>query len=156
MKVLDVEALHKGIDATIEKLISLQDQMKQVENDVKGLVALDDSFKGEGGQAIRSYYQESHEPFLAFSQEFFTHYQNTLKTMKSNLYSLEPASNGLIRQSFLENELEQGLQRTKESTIGLTNEANAVMNSVKDIISLPRLDDGEFLQGVIQAQSHRN
>lgn len=67
MKVLDVDALHKGIDATIEKLLSLQDQMKQVENDVNGLVALDDSLKGEGGQAIRTYYQESHEPFLAFS-----------------------------------------------------------------------------------------
>ncbi|HZG70980.1 MAG TPA: LXG domain-containing protein [Chondromyces sp.] len=155
MKILDVDALHTGIDEILEKLASQELQMKQVENEVKGVVTLDDSFKGEGGKAIRSFYQECHEPFLLFYQQFITDYQNKLKTMKTDLQSLEPAQSGFIRQSYLDNELEQGLEQVKTITTELANEANQSMGKVQDIVSLPLLEDDNFLQELNRAKMEK-
>lgn len=35
-------------------------EMKLIEQSIEGLVALEDSLKGEGGNAIRSFYEECH------------------------------------------------------------------------------------------------
>lgn len=70
------------------------------------------------------------------------------------MLSLEPAQDGFIRESFLHNELQNGLEPAKNITIALTDEANNIMQSVQDIVSLPRLRDDQFLQGVSDAKQN--
>jgi toxin YxiD len=74
IKVLDVHALHNGIDQILEKLESQQIQIKGIESKVNEIVSLD-SFSGKGGKAIRSFYQECHIPFLVFYQQFLINYK---------------------------------------------------------------------------------
>lgn len=136
-------------------LHSLEEQIRNIARDVEGITSLEDSFRGEGAAAIQAFFQECHSPFLLFFEGFLADYQNTLKGIASSLQMLEPASNGFIRQSFLVGEAAQGLVKTESITNSLTDETNAVMQKVSDIVSLPHLQDGEFSAHVRRAELHR-
>lgn len=79
-----------------------------------------------------------------------------LKQIKSSLQSLEPLESGYIHESFLLNNLEEGLQQTKKMTALLTEEANDTIRSVQDIIPLSTLQADDFLEDIYQAQKYRN
>ncbi|WP_162785152.1 T7SS effector LXG polymorphic toxin [Bacillus sp. P14.5] len=155
MKILDVEDFHSGLREIEATLSSQKDQVDQIEKAVTDVVNLDDSLKGEGGDAIRDFYRGNHLPMLEKYQLFLSDYQSVLRQMKEALYSLEPSPAGFIRQSFLESDVEQGVHRASQSTIDLTSEANATVRSVSDIISLPRLQDASFLQQASIAQREK-
>lgn len=89
MKVLDVDELHQGIDAILVKLQSMNEQIQQVHRDVEGIISLKESFKGKGGQAIRSYYEQCHVPLLIFFEGFLMLYSETLQRTKQHLQTLE-------------------------------------------------------------------
>ncbi|WP_372530235.1 T7SS effector LXG polymorphic toxin [Cytobacillus sp.] len=50
---------------------------------IQELLALDDAFKGKGGEAIRSFYQECHQPFLQFLESWIDEYQILFKELHS-------------------------------------------------------------------------
>ncbi|OJT56389.1 T7SS effector LXG polymorphic toxin [Bacillus licheniformis] len=144
MKTLDVQALHKAIDQTLEQLKQQSDELSKVKKAVEGITSLDDALKGKGGDAIRAFYEECHTPFLQFYDTFIEEYSSTLKKMKSALNSLEPNHNGFISQSFLEHELEQGLNAADRTTKRLVSKTNATIAKVSHIVDLPDLNDSGF------------
>ncbi|MCY8023516.1 ribonuclease YeeF family protein, partial [Bacillus licheniformis] len=111
---------------------------------VEGITSLDDALKGKGGDAIRAFYEECHTPFLQFYNTFIEEYSSTLKKMKSALNSLEPNHNGFISQSFLEHELENGLNAADRTTKHLVSKTNATIAKVSHIVDLPDLNDSGF------------
>ncbi|MCY9220147.1 T7SS effector LXG polymorphic toxin [Bacillus licheniformis] len=144
MKTLDVHALHHAIDQTLEQLKQQSDELSQVKKAVESITSLDDALKGKGGDAIRAFYEECHTPFLQFYDTFIEEYSSTLKKMKSALNSLEPNHNGFISQSFLEHELEQGLNAADRTTKRLVSKTNATIAKVSHIVDLPDLNDSGF------------
>ncbi|MGG1547115.1 T7SS effector LXG polymorphic toxin [Bacillus paralicheniformis] len=144
MKTLDVQALHNAIDQTLEQLKQQSDEIAKVKKAVEGITSLDDALKGKGGDAIRSFYEECHTPFLKFFESFIEEYQSALKKMKKELQSLEPNHNGFISQAFLEHELEQGLNAADRTTKNLVSKANATIAKVSHIVDLPDLNDNDF------------
>ncbi|MGN9866613.1 T7SS effector LXG polymorphic toxin [Bacillus swezeyi] len=144
MKTLDVQALHSAIDQTLEQLKQQSDEITKVKKSVDGITSLDDALKGKGGDAIRSFYEECHTPFLRFYESFIEEYQSALKKIKNALNSLEPNQNGYISQSFLEHELEQGLNAADRTTKHLVSKANATIAKVSHIVDLPDLNDNDF------------
>ncbi|WP_019240861.1 MULTISPECIES: LXG domain-containing protein [Bacillus] len=156
MKVLEVNILQSGIDKVKNDLNIQEKQLQQIEQSIQGIIDLQDSFKGEGGQAIRGFYESYHLPFLKELLSFYGEYIETLSQMKLNLDLLEPNNKGFIRESFLEYEVSDGLKMIKERTMSLTEEANSIMSGVSDIVSLPKLDDSYVLQGITQADQKRD
>ncbi|MGY0691930.1 ribonuclease YeeF family protein [Virgibacillus sp. FSP13] len=148
MKVLDAESLHTGIDETKQEIHHFQSQITSIQKAVRGITTLHESLKGKGGEAIRAFYNECHQPFLIYMYNFLIDYEEILDQMKRAVLSYEPETNGMIRQDFLENDVTSGLEKVKNVTTGLTDEANSVMDSVQDIVALPKLDDEEFLHHV--------
>ncbi|MED1739328.1 T7SS effector LXG polymorphic toxin [Bacillus swezeyi] len=144
MKTLDVQALHNAIDQTLEQLKQQSDEIAKVKKSVDGITSLDDALKGKGGDAIRNFYEECHTPFLKFFESFIEEYSSALKKMKSALNSLEPNHNGFISQTFLEHELEQGLNTADRTTKHLVSKANATIAKVSHIVDLPDLNDNDF------------
>ncbi|KRT87253.1 T7SS effector LXG polymorphic toxin [Bacillus paralicheniformis] len=144
MKTLDVQALHNAIDQTLEQLKKQSDEFAKVKKAVDGIASLDDALKGKGGDAIRAFYEECHTPFLQFYDAFIEEYSSTLKKMKSALNSLEPNHNGFISQSFLEHELENGLNAADRTTKNLVSKTNATIAKVSHIVDLPDLNDSGF------------
>ncbi|MCY8048336.1 T7SS effector LXG polymorphic toxin [Bacillus haynesii] len=144
MKTLDVQALHKAIDQTLEQLKHQSDEFAKVKKAVEGITSLDDALKGKGGDAIRAFYEECHTPFLRFYNTFIEEYRSTLKKLKSALNSLEPNHNGFISQTFLEHELEQGVNAADRTTKRLVSKTNATIAKVSHIVDLPDLNDSGF------------
>lgn len=148
MKVLDVGLFEEGLQKNITMLSRLEGEMKAIESSIERLVALDDSLKGEGGNAIRAFYSECHLPFIQFFLVFKNTFDSALAQMQSSLNTLESSSNGFIRESFLEGEVESGLSIVSQLTGALTDESNTIMDQVSDIVALPHLNDQEVQQGV--------
>ena len=144
MKTLDVQALHNAIDQTLEQLKQQSDEFAKVKKAVEGITSLDDALKGKGGDAIRAFYEECHTPFLQFYDTFIEEYSSALKKMKSALNSLEPNQNGFISQSFLEHQLENGLNAADRTTKHLVSKTNATIAKVSHIVDLPDLNDSGF------------
>ncbi|MGX1194609.1 T7SS effector LXG polymorphic toxin [Metabacillus sp. SLBN-84] len=154
--VLDADAFHSAIEKTKEKITSQTVQIKQLETAVKGIIDLEDAFKGEGGEAIRYFYEKHHLPVMSSYSAFLAHYQTTLESMKKSLHNLEPSRSGYIRRSFLDQQVEQDLTRARERTNQLTNETNATINRVADIVALPKIDDRFFAEMVEKARREKN
>ena len=156
MKVLEISTLQTGMD-TVEKDLDVQkQQLQQIEQSIQAFVDLRDSFKGLGGQSIRQFFESYHLSFLKQLFSFYEEYKETLSQIRTNLQILEPDSNGYIKERFLEYEVADGLKTIKEKTIFLTEEANDIMSSVSDIVSLPKLDDSYVLQGVANTEEKRD
>ena len=134
----------------------LSNEMETIHRAVQGLVAMEESLKGEGGNAIRAFYADCHLPFLQFFKLFQSRFTYVLKQMDAALNALEPDSSGFIREHFLDVEIEQGLKTIAQLTESLTDEANSIMNQVTDIVSLPHLSDNEVQEGVHTATIKRD
>lgn len=151
LKVLDVNELITSTQQIRNQLNIFKDQITQIRIAIEELISLEDSFKGEGGRSIRTYYPECHLPFLLFFESWIKDYQSYLDRLGNSLHELEPSPTGFIRQEFLEHELEQGLSKTIRITTELTNEANEIMTTVNDIVQLPPLKEEQFKQDSIRA-----
>ncbi|WP_404431059.1 T7SS effector LXG polymorphic toxin [Sutcliffiella horikoshii] len=152
MKILEVESLHIDLQSMLEKLELQKEAVEKIHNDVMGIVGLEDSLKGQGGQAIRAFYQDCHIPFLTYYQSMLDEFKNTLNGMKSALQSVEPSSSGYINESFLQNDLPRALDNARRMTTDLANETNQVLYSVSDIVSLPNIREDGFVDQVRMAE----
>ncbi|WP_179151957.1 ribonuclease YeeF family protein [Oceanobacillus senegalensis] len=156
MKVLDVKELDDAVLLTTKQLKTLESQVSDLQQAVKGMVMLDDTLKGMGGDAIRSFYAGCHKPLIVFLQNFFNSYKDVLSQIKQAVHSYESQSDGFVRESFLQNEIEQGLQEVKNVAGKLTDATNQVIQQVSDIVSLPMIHDDEFASMVQQASKNKN
>lgn len=148
MKVLDVSSFQDGISATIKSIDNHNDEIKKLAESLHSFLSLGDSFKGNGPDAIRSFYQECHIPFLLFYERTLVEYRRTLKSMSDAIRSVEPEKKGFIRESFLEQDLIEGLNKMQDTTIGLTDEVNKVLSHIQDITSINPLNDDKVIDGI--------
>ncbi|MDQ0213945.1 putative ribonuclease toxin of YeeF-YezG toxin-antitoxin module [Oikeobacillus pervagus] len=148
MKVLEVSSLQEGIDQIIQRIESSFGQISAIQRAVRDFYQLDEALKGEGGKAIRHFYNECHQPFLIFLAQSLVDYQMALEKLKEAVNTFEPNHSGLIRETFLEQNVEDGLCHLKEKTEELTDEANRIIQSVEDIVSLQKIDDSEVMNNI--------
>jgi hypothetical protein len=154
MKTLEVSSLLEGIDAVVRQIETQKAQLKELERAVASFTDLGDSFTGEGGDAIRRFYREWHLPLIAYRSLTLEKYEGLLEKLKQATSALEPASDGYILESFLEGPLMNGVTKSESVTAALVDEGNSYMDAVSDIISLPRLKDHAFREGVRDAKRH--
>ncbi|WP_215491606.1 T7SS effector LXG polymorphic toxin, partial [Mycobacterium tuberculosis] len=76
MKVLDVNDLLASIQQIRNQLNIFKEQITQVRIAIEEMISLEDSFQGEGGRSIRSFYQECHLPFLLFFESWTNDYKS--------------------------------------------------------------------------------
>ena len=145
MKTLEVESFLSGIELTLKQLDSQENDIKKIDSAVMEFIQLEEALKGKGGQAIRSFYQDCHVPFLKFYQSTLDEYKSALHNMKNDLQAFESSSTATIREDFLKNDLDHGLKKIKTMTADLSNEANTIINSVNDIIMIPTLQDSSVM-----------
>ncbi|MCR6095427.1 LXG domain-containing protein [Salipaludibacillus agaradhaerens] len=156
MKQLDVDKVHEAIDITIQALHEKENQMRDVEVALNNFINLEDAFRGQGGQAIRNFYATCHIPFIQFFRLFMHDYEHTLQQIKQSLDIVEPASGGFIDQAFIENDVQDGLDRVSKTTMALTDSVNDTLRSIQDIISIPLIDDSDVQQAIHVAKREAN
>ncbi|MED4532071.1 LXG domain-containing protein [Metabacillus fastidiosus] len=152
MKILDTDDLNSGISKVTENLVLMANQIKEIRQAVNNFSSLDEEFKGKGGQSIRMYYNETHVPFLLFFEQVLTSYNQILNKIAKQFKTFESSGDGYISESFIENELEEGLKKTSEITKELVDEANSLIKSISDIIQLTGINDDQFHLNINDAQ----
>lgn len=147
MKTLDVHALHEGIQHTIEKLDKQKQQLEKLEKSVEHLAGMKDALKGKGGDAIRTFYEECHKPFLLFFGIFIDEYKKVLKQTQHAISSVESNSHGMIAEAFLSHDARHGVKHAREVTEQLTDAVNRQTSAIDHIVSLPTVNDSFFSDG---------
>ncbi|MBK4205063.1 transposase [Bacillus subtilis] len=152
MKTLDVHALHEGIQHTIEKLDKQKQQLEKLEKSVEHLAGMKDALKGKGGDAIRTFYEECHKPFLLFFGMFIDEYKKVLKQTQHAITSVESDSHGMIAEAFLSHDARHGVKHAREVTEQLTDAVNRQTSAIDHIVSLPTVNDSFFRMETEQAE----
>ncbi|WOO46485.1 T7SS effector LXG polymorphic toxin [Bacillus subtilis] len=152
MKTLDVHALHEGIQLTIEKLDKQKQQLEKLEKSVEHLAGMKDALKGKGGDAIRTFYEECHKPFLLFFGMFIDEYKKVLKQTQHAISSVESDSHGMIAEAFLSHDARHGVKHAREVTEQLTDAVNRQTSAIGHIVSLPAVNDTFFRMETEQAE----
>lgn len=152
MKTLDVHALHEGIQHTIEKLDKQKQQLAKLEKSVEHLAGMKDALKGKGGDAIRTFYEECHKPFLLFFGMFIDEYKKVLKQTQHAISSVESDSHGMIAEAFLSHDARHGIKHAREVTEQLTDAVNRQTSAIDHIVNLPTVKDSFFRMETEQAE----
>ncbi|OIR59886.1 transposase [Bacillus sp. FMQ74] len=152
MKTLDVHALHEGIQHTIEKLDKQKQQLEKLEKSVEHLAGMKDALKGKGGDAIRTFYEECHKPFLLFFGMFIDEYKKVLKQTQHAISSVESDSHGMIAEAFLSHDARHGVKHAREVIEQLTDAVNRQTSAIGHIVSLPAVNDTFFRMETEQAE----
>ncbi|MCW1928971.1 T7SS effector LXG polymorphic toxin [Bhargavaea beijingensis] len=155
-KVLDVRLLEEGLDRNREMLTRLKGELEPLLAQTEKLISMGEAFKGEGGSAILGFYEACHIPFLKYAIMFCDEATSVMARISSALSALEPSPDGYIDEPFLEAEVEQGLIEIGRLTDRLTNETNAIMDSVSDIVALPHLDDSVVQEGIRDSRKKKD
>ncbi|WP_163527038.1 LXG domain-containing protein [Halobacillus ihumii] len=155
MKTLHVSSFHNGINDLLGILADLKASFSNIESAVQQLVHLE-SFGGRGGSSIRSFYEECHQPFLQFMNNFLSKYEIVLNQMNSSLNSLEPHEQGYIDQSFIEGSLQQGLSQLIIMSSGIIQDANRTIDGIQDIVAVPSVDENVMVEQVRKAEQSIN
>ena len=148
MKVLDVSSLQDGIDFTVQDIESKRDQIQALQKSVHGFHTLEDALRGQGGEAIRAFYRDAHEPFLVLFHQFLIDYSNLLKDMKEAVGTFESNSSGYVNQEFLETDVDEGFAKVEKTATELTDDANEILADVEEIVSVKRIDESEVVEDV--------
>lgn len=151
MKTLDAFALINGIDQTLNTLKQQSQQISSIEKQIHQIISLDGALKGEAGQAIRAFYTECHIPFLQFFQVVIEEYSAALKNTKQALHALESNQHGMISQSFIEHELDQGLKKAERTMSEIVTDVNHAVGRIGHIVHLPNVDESAFQQNYQKA-----
>lgn len=152
MKILDVDSLVAEIETTQKMINDQQEQINQLASDVKTLYSLDRSFQGQGAEAIKSFFQECHAPFLVAYDHFLAKFRRAVSGVNDAYPAVEPEKSGFVSETFLQNEMKKGLNDLKHNTMEMTDEVNALFDKVQDIISLPKIRDDDVIIGIQSAK----
>ena len=156
MKVLDVDELYVYIDTLVKTNKDFLNQLTAIETSIISFISMDEAFKGLGGKAIRSFYTRHHLPVLIRFKSIVESFDKKLIELQSSVQEFESNNQGYIKEVYMVNELETGLEKIKTVTIQLTNDANTIIDSVKSIVDLPNVEDESVLNGVTRSKQKRD
>jgi predicted ribonuclease toxin of YeeF-YezG toxin-antitoxin module len=148
MKLLDIQALNEDINVTKKEVQQFQEKITTLQQAVQDIVALDDALTGQGGEAIKSFYNDCHKSFLTYLTHFTTQFTTSLDQMKGAVASFEPNNAGYINENVLQNDVNQGLTNVSNTAASITADVNDVISMISDIVSLQPLDDRGVIDDV--------
>ena len=153
MKLLDGTVLYPEIKLIDNTIDTIQGELTTTKSAIMDLIALEDDLKGQAGEALRSFYNNVHIPFLNHFEEALLQYQEAINETEDEFLGYDNDKSVFIDEELLINEVDKGLDRALEITDSLVTEANDIMSSVSDIIGLAPLSMQEFAENVMRAKS---
>src|SRR5690625_616860 len=153
LKVLDVESLISGLEDGIQDIDDLNDKFEAVQRSIRDFHAMEEALSGPGGDSIRNFFNELYLPFLTYLYQSLSNYKSILENAQNSVESYESNPSGYVRQDFLESEVTDGFNNVKNRTSDLTEEANSILGSIDDLVSIRRIDDSEVQDAVEEGKS---
>ncbi|MFS0750539.1 ribonuclease YeeF family protein [Oceanobacillus sp. 1P07AA] len=154
MKTMDIKQLHTQIDQTQSMLNQSREKLDEMKKAVESLLESEEIFTGEAAESVRTFYRETHLPLQQYVLDMIENYDANLRKIRMNLYQIEPSDNGWIDEDFLRRDVEQSLKKAGNVTMSLTDSVNRSLSSIRDIVSIPNLDDQEFHENIRNSRRH--
>lgn len=148
IKNLDVQDIQQQIESTKKFINQTKESVEQVKHALNGVTTLHDGFKGNTADSIRSFFEETHKPFLEFMNSFLIQYEETLSTVNEEVLSFESDEHGFIREEYLEDELKSRLVKASTSLSSTSIDINQQLLYVKDIVNVPSVDSEPFINSI--------
>ncbi|WP_141235182.1 T7SS effector LXG polymorphic toxin [Terribacillus saccharophilus] len=148
IKNLDVQDIQQQIDSTKKFISQTKESVEQVKQALNGVTTLHDGFEGSTADSIRSFFEETHKPFLEFMNSFLIQYEDTLSSVNAEVLSFESDEHGFIREEFLEDELKSRLVKASTSLTSTSTDINQQLLYVKDIVNVPSVDSEPFINSI--------
>lgn len=129
------------------------DALNNVYSAIQGVVNLGDNLTGQGGEALKNFYANNHVPLLSYWTTACQ--QVKIATARMRMYALSFESrDAVIDEGFIEGEVIPQLEKNHRRIQQRQDRINSIIDSVSDIVSLPRFDTGEVQQGLHDAKQH--
>ena len=154
MKILVRTALFPEIESIQKTIKEIQIEIRKTRSAIMELIELEDGLQGKTGEAIRTFYDTVHLPFLTQFEKTLTNYSESMLETKNNFLSYDSNKAVFIHEGLLKNEVIRGLDEALHTTEGLVSEANTIMGSVSDIISLSPLSMDEFAEYIMKGKRY--
>ncbi|MQR97181.1 ribonuclease YeeF family protein [Fictibacillus phosphorivorans] len=148
MIALDAQNLDTWVDSLRKYLKNQLNEMKELTSKVNEIASLDSALTGEGGDAIKLFYRESHYPLLLFYETTVTQILTFLDMYQSEEKAFDSSGSAYVNTSFLDHELTTVLQKLRTDIVNLTDEINQTADTVSDIVSLPKISDAQVINGI--------
>ncbi|MFP7288354.1 LXG domain-containing protein [Shouchella clausii] len=141
--------------SALDKIDSDMDQYTETLNNVhsaiQGVVNLGDNLTGQGGEALKNFYANNHVPLLSYWTMAFQ--QVKMATAKMRMYALSfESSDAVIDEAFIEGEVIPQLEKNQQRIQEREDNINSIIDSVSDIVSLPRIDTSAVQEGIHDAK----
>ncbi|WP_137790259.1 LXG domain-containing protein [Bacillus sp. E(2018)] len=148
MIALDAQSLDTWVDSLRKYLKNQLNEMKELTSKVNELASLDSALTGEGGDAIKLFYRESHYPLLLFYETTVTQILTFLDMYQSEERAFDSSGSAYVNTSFLDHDLTTVLQKLRTDIVNLTDEINQTSDTVSDIVALPNISDSQVINGI--------
>lgn len=148
IKNLDVQDILQQIESTKKFIKQTQESSEQVKKALNGVTTLHDGFEGNTADSIRSFFVETHKPFLEFMNSFLIQYEETLSSVNEEVLSFESDEHGFIREEYLEDKLKSRLVKASTSLTSTSIDINQQLLYVKDIVNVPSVDSEPFINSI--------
>ncbi|WP_176466520.1 T7SS effector LXG polymorphic toxin [Terribacillus saccharophilus] len=148
IKNLDVQDIQQQVDSTKKFISQTKESIEHVKQALNGVTTLHDGFEGSTADSIRSFFEETHKPFLEFMNSFLIQYEETLSSVNEEVLSFESDEHGFIREEFLEDELKSRLVKASTSLTSTSIDINQQLLYVKDIVNVPSVDSEPFINSI--------
>ncbi|WP_071461509.1 T7SS effector LXG polymorphic toxin [Bacillus massilinigeriensis] len=147
MKILDVASLVTLIEGTITKVNNQEEAVEKIYQNMQKLVGLDREFSGKGAESIKSFFKESHMPFLKYYDKLLGNYRRVLNGVLDAYPEVEPQKDGVVREEFLELEREQ-LKTQKTKVINLIDDFNEQLAKIRDNEEISKVSDDNYVETI--------
>lgn len=150
MKLYHAEKFNLLLSNMSHQLTSLENGLQQVDYSLKSLVETD--FTGNGAEAIKYFYFNSHIPLIKYWRLSIKDGQNILNQIEQMSKSFDSASQAVVNQDFIDNEVSSQLQKHSMHISDITNEVNSLIRNISDIVSVPEITDENFQNRIQNAE----
>ncbi|WP_341604559.1 LXG domain-containing protein [Shouchella clausii] len=127
--------------------------LSNVHSAIQGVVNLGDNLTGQGGEALKNFYANNHVPLLSYWTMACQQVKIATAKMRMNALSFE-SSDAVIDESFIEGEVIPQLEKNQRRIQQHQDRINGVVDSVSDIVSLPKIDTSAIQTGIHEAKQH--
>lgn len=153
MKVIDVSEVMNAIDSSITKKKNEKEQVLQIRDSLNGIIHLEEALEGAMGNSVKDHFVSFHIPVILLLNQFLSDYQKKLKEVKSFVLDYE-TEGAIVRQLFVEHDMEQGLDRVKNVTNQSIGNINEQVFTISDLVSVTPLSSDALMHRYDSAHAH--
>ncbi|AKD33623.1 T7SS effector LXG polymorphic toxin [Bacillus subtilis] len=154
MKILEVSTILETAETRLKAYQTLREHMATLKKQFKKMANLDDAMTGKGANAIKAFYKEQAtgaDLWLDLIDMRIAFFKNIPSAIEAATFD----DDAYIEESYLDNELYNGLVKADGIIEAQQKEIKSILNSIDDILPLSLFDNSTVTDKLDKADKKR-